>query len=104
MQNIVSKVLIHATLTPSPERPRKKILASGAHSPRSLASSACAAFLQHQIENLHLPHRKRREEREGREGESGILRHKNVHFGEEDKMYEGAKKEGEEERLTGRLK
>ena len=29
---------------------------------------------------------------EGRErGESGILRHKNVHFGE-DKMYEGAKR------------
>ena len=42
-----------------------------------------------QIENLHLPHRERRKERE-----SGILRHKNVHFGEEDKMYEGAKKEG----------
>ena len=46
--------------------------------------------LQLQIENLHLPHRERRRgERE--RGESGILRHKNVHFGE-DKMYEGAKR------------
>ena len=66
-----------------------------------VALSASACGLQHQIENLHLPHRERREEKEeGREGESGILRHKNVHFGEEDKMYEGAKKEGEERGAT----
>ena len=58
-----------------------------------------ARVLQHQIENLHLPHRERREEKreEKERGKSGILRHKNVHFGEEDKMYEGAKKEGGEE-------
>ena len=35
-----------------------------------------------------------------RGGESGILRHKNVHFGEEDKMYEGAKKRGGAARTT----
>ena len=68
--------------------PRMKILAS-AHSPRVAFSFRLKIY----IFRIGRGGEEERGERE--RGESGILRHKNVHFGEEDKMYEGAKKEGE---------